>query len=216
MAVKKTCVVFDLNGTLIDDLAVSYGSVCGVFQKFDRKKPGLAGYRRLVGPDYWIIYKKHGLRLSEKKSVDETFRKMFYRMRFRHSKLFGDALPVIKELKRRGVLIGVVSNQRRKNLREYMARYGLKKFVDVYVGRDEVKRPKPSKESLLLAFRKLGVSPEQGVYVGDQVQDVEMARSAGVLAIAVSRKGSYHTRRMLDKSKPDVMIRSLSKLLSWC
>ncbi len=216
MAVKKTCVVFDLNGTLIDDLAVSYGSVCDVFQKFGRKKPGLAEYRRLIGPDYWVVYKKHGFRPPERKCVDETFRKIFYCRRFRRSRLFGDSIPVIKGLKRRGVVMGVVSNQRRKNLREYMARYGLEKFIDVYVGRDEVKHPKPSKESLLLAFEKLGIPSGQGIYVGDQTQDIRMARSAGVLAVAVSRKGSYHTRGMLDKSKPDVMVRSLSKLLSLC
>jgi len=48
------------------------------------------------------------------------------------------------------------------------------------------------------------------VYVGDAPQDVEMARSAGVLAIGVL--GPYPTEKRLRAAQPEFLLGSLKEL----
>lgn len=210
----KVCFLFDLNGTIVDDLDISYSCVCEVFLKLGKKKPSLRECRKLIGPDYWVIYKKHGFKSKDKKTVDRMFHSIFYSMRFRRLKLFKDALPVMQKLKEKGFLIGIVSNQSRKSLDKYIKKYGLKKFPDVSVGRDEVKRQKPSAQCLKLALEKIGVPPKNAFYIGDQTFDIQAAKSAGIFAVAVSRRGSYHTRKMLESCKPDIVVKKLQDVIA--
>jgi phosphoglycolate phosphatase-like HAD superfamily hydrolase len=54
------------------------------------------------------------------------------------------------------------------------------------------------------------LEPASCVYVGDSPQDVEMARSAGVLAIGVL--GPFPTEKRLRAARPKFLIRSLEEL----
>jgi phosphoglycolate phosphatase-like HAD superfamily hydrolase len=50
------------------------------------------------------------------------------------------------------------------------------------------------------------------VYVGDSAEDLQMARSAGVLAIAVL--GPFPTEKKLRAAKPDYLLESIRELPS--
>jgi HAD superfamily hydrolase (TIGR01509 family) len=63
---------------------------------------------------------------------------------------------------------------------------GLATLFDVVVGGDEVRRPKPDPEGLLLAARRLGVPVEVTAYVGDAARDIEAAQACGALPVAAA------------------------------
>ena len=50
--------------------------------------------------------------------------------------------------------------------------------VDLVVGGDQVRRPKPAGDGLLLAASRLGVPPASLAYIGDAPNDLRAARSA--------------------------------------
>ncbi len=58
--------------------------------------------------------------------------------------------------------------------------------IDVLVGYHDVTYRKPHPEGLLKAMAKTGAEPGTSFHVGDQVQDTEAARAAGVTAIGVT------------------------------
>jgi phosphoglycolate phosphatase len=58
--------------------------------------------------------------------------------------------------------------------------HGLSSSIDVVVGRDTVPTRKPDPEPLREALRRLGVAPEDAVFVGDSARDEEAAVRAGV------------------------------------
>ena len=59
-------------------------------------------------------------------------------------------------------------------------------------------------------MRRMGLRPGEAVYVGDSPEDLEMARNAGVRAIAVL--GPFPTERRLRAAKPEVLLKSIEEL----
>jgi len=83
--------------------------------------------------------------------------------------------------------------------------FGLSKYFDVIVDCTRYQKPKPDPESLLLAIRILGVSPDQTVYVGDSDVDVEAASTAGAIPVHIGdndSSGARYNIRKLDELEP--------------
>ncbi|MBI1972061.1 MAG: HAD-IA family hydrolase [Candidatus Aenigmarchaeota archaeon] len=204
--------LFDMNGTIRNDLDAVLSAMNDVLRHYGIPALTVGKYRKSATPDYWTIYRGLGVPDSERPSVDRLFAQFF--KGYEHDvRAFPDAADVIKRLKEKGHAIGIVSNLTRKRLSGHVRDYGLGKFVDIVVSREDADELKPSPKPLLLAFSRLGVPPENGAYVGDQIWDVQSARSAGTSPIAISRAGSYHSRRMLESAEPDRIINKLPSLL---
>jgi phosphoglycolate phosphatase-like HAD superfamily hydrolase len=69
---------------------------------------------------------------------------------------------------------------------------------------------KPHPAPLRLALQKLRLEPSACVYVGDSPEDLQMARSAGVRAIAVL--GPFPTEKRLRAAKPEFLLDSIREL----
>jgi len=101
--------------------------------------------------------------------------------------LYEDALPVLAELRRHGLRIGLVSNGQR-DLDEFTAHHRLD--VDVVVGSKAHGRTKPHPSIFVAALDALGVRPEHAAMIGDSYEDdIEGARSLGMQAILLDRDG---------------------------
>ena len=79
---------------------------------------------------------------------------------------YPDAAPVLAELHRRGVAIGVLSNTG-MSLRPAFARHGLEGYVRVFVESFRLGIEKPDPVIFEVACRELGASPETTLMVGD-------------------------------------------------
>jgi putative hydrolase of the HAD superfamily len=101
--------------------------------------------------------------------------------------LYDDALPVLDELRRRGVKIGLISNGQR-DLDEFATHHVLD--VDAVIGSKAHGRVKPHASIFVAALEALGVAPEETVMVGDSYEDdIEGARALGIRAILLDRDG---------------------------
>jgi HAD superfamily hydrolase (TIGR01549 family) len=99
--------------------------------------------------------------------------------------LFEDALPVLEELRRTGLGIGLVSNGIR-DLTEFVAHHRLD--VDAIVDSRTHGRVKPHPTIFEAALERLHVDPPEAVMVGDSLEeDVEGARALGMRAILIDR-----------------------------
>ncbi len=85
----------------------------------------------------------------------------------------GPALKVMKEL---DLKISIYTSDRLENLKSIMRKLKLETFFDGLIGGDLVKNPKPDPEGFLLACEAVGVSLEHSIYVGDTVDDMQMAK----------------------------------------
>lgn len=89
----------------------------------------------------------------------------------------------LEELKKRGYILGVVSNSDGRIERAF-EQAGLTSIFDFFIDSFNVGVEKPDPEIFLLATERAMVAPEQAAYVGDLYWvDVVGARSAGLLPI---------------------------------
>jgi putative hydrolase of the HAD superfamily len=103
--------------------------------------------------------------------------------------LYEDSLPVLEELRRHGLRIGLVSNGQR-DLEEFAAHHALE--VDAIVGSKAHGRTKPHPSIFVAALRALEASPAEAAMVGDSFEDdIEGARALGIRAILLDRDGRH-------------------------
>jgi len=103
--------------------------------------------------------------------------------------LFEDVLPVLDELRRAELRLGLVSNGIR-DLNEFVLHHKLD--VDAIVGSRAHGYVKPHPTIFRSALQQLEVGPEEAVMVGDSLEeDVEGARALGLRAILMDREDRH-------------------------
>ena len=95
------------------------------------------------------------------------------------------AARVLRQLHEAGYRVGVVTTKYRHRVEDALERDGLRTFVEVVVGADDVPRPKPAPDGLLQAAAWLGIPTGDCVFVGDSEVDAMAARAAGLGFVAV-------------------------------
>lgn len=208
-------VLFDLDGTLVDTMEAFHKMVNDILRGFGVSERGFSENVKLVGkPSKTIvetILRETGLSLDAEEFSRIMFREWVYNYMPRYGRLYPDSLKVLRELKGRGYLLGVVSNTSREELPHYLENFKIKGFFNVAVSSGDVENPKPSPEPVVKAVRALSVNPSEAVMVGDRPEDVEAGRLAGTRTIAVSR--GFRPRSELEAAKPDLIISELSEML---
>jgi putative hydrolase of the HAD superfamily len=102
-------------------------------------------------------------------------------------RFYEDVEPALKDLRARGLKLGVVSNWDTR-LRGICEGLGLCNLVDFIVISAEVGVRKPDPRIFHVAIEKAGVRPEEALHVGDlPEEDVEGARRAAIRPVLIDR-----------------------------
>jgi pyrophosphatase PpaX len=208
---RRSVVLFDLDGTLIDSGPIILASmkhaaltVLGVEVDETRVRaaiggPGLVAQMHELDPtrvdELVAAYRLHNEPLHEQL---EAFERM---------------VDVLGDLRARGHTLGIVTAKRRETVQLAFRRFPLlEELTDVLVGADDTERHKPEPDPVLEALARLEATPEQAAYVGDSPFDVRAAKAAGVLAVAVAWGGIHEEARLLAE-EPDVLVHEPEELL---
>lgn len=122
------------------------------------------------------------------------------------------ALPVMREIKGKGYLLGLFTNSGSKTVKMTLEKYQMGNYFDAVVTRDDVEELKPSGVGLKKMLERLRIEPSEAIYVGDSWIDIAAARATNVRIIAV--EGGAGTRRHLEEQSPELILPSLEKLPS--
>lgn len=99
---------------------------------------------------------------------------------------FPGALPLLRELRSRGVRLGVLTNGTEEQQRDKLARTGLDGAFDVVCTSERIGFQKPDERAFLALADALGVDPAACLFVGDDpAHDIAGARAAGMRALLV-------------------------------
>jgi putative hydrolase of the HAD superfamily len=102
-------------------------------------------------------------------------------------RLFADTMPVLDELERRGIILGVVSNFE-PWLREVLEHQGILHRLSAVAISGELRVAKPDPAIFRHALEQAAVEPERTIYVGDSPDaDVVGARAAGIRPVLIDR-----------------------------
>lgn len=114
-------------------------------------------------------------------------------------------------LKEKGFKLAVVTTKRWETTKLGLRLAKMESFFDTVVTIDDVEKPKPDPEPLLLALDKLGSKADNAVMVGDSVSDIEAGHRAGTKTVAVS--WTIKGVEVFRDVNPDFIIDDMSEMI---
>jgi HAD superfamily hydrolase (TIGR01662 family) len=107
-----------------------------------------------------------------------------------HFSLYDDVPEVLRELRARGLTIGLISNTQRC-LASFQAHFALDGLISVRISSAAHGYMKPHPSIFRAALDQAGAAPDEAVMVGDSLpHDIAGARQLGMRGVLVSRSGS--------------------------
>lgn len=92
---------------------------------------------------------------------------------------------VLLELADAGLHLAIITSDHAQRARRSAELLGFDQAIECVVTPEQVSHGKPAPEMVYLAARTLGVQPERMAVVGDSIVDMQMARAAGALPVAL-------------------------------
>lgn len=174
-------ILWDLDGTIQDSESLAQEGTCHGFLTILGREPTNAELAELVGRPVPVVYREWFDAELAQQILDAGTR--YYEERAHKIPAYGGIPRALRQLKADYVM-GVVSSKRRIHVIRELEGKGLSSLFDVIVAQEDSPRHKPDPGPLLLAAQRLGVPPEDGVYIGDQPTDILAATAAGMQSIA--------------------------------
>lgn len=198
-------VLFDWDGTLIDSYHADTSAYLAMFKEMGIAW-GIDELERHYSPNWYEVYRAAKLPRKLWNEADRAWRAHYAKHRPR---LIPGVRRVLDAVSRRHQL-GIVTSGDSDRVARQLREFRLTRMFSARVCSGDTAKKKPHPAPLRLALKKMELEPRCCVYVGDAPQDVEMARSAGVLAIGVL--GPFPTEKRLRAAKPEFLLRSLEEL----
>jgi len=208
-------VLFDLDGTLIDsapdlagtgnDMRIARGLAPLPYESF-RPMVG-AGARGMVGIALQVVPAD-----AEFPALRDEFLARYEQRMTQLTCVFGDIGPLLAELQARGMPWGIVTNKARRFTEPLVRSLGLHANAATVISGDTTPHAKPHPAPLLEAARQLKLDPQQCVYVGDDLRDVQAGRAAGMGTVAAAW-GYLGTGEAIADWGADHVIETPSELL---
>jgi pyrophosphatase PpaX len=124
---------------------------------------------------------------------------------------FPGAVEAVSALAERGVALAIVTSRHRESTLRGIELCGLVDHFPEIVTPEDVTHAKPHPEPVLRAMERLGVGPEEVLFVGDSPHDMAAGRAAGALT-AAALWGPF-PRAALMAERPDHLLREQGEVL---
>jgi beta-phosphoglucomutase len=188
--------IFDMNGTMIDDMA--YHEVAWYEVIVNELKAPLTRHQlkeELYGKNTEMFHRIFG---KSKYSLEEieliTLRKENrYRQEFLpRLKLIAGLDSFLVKIQQKGISLSIGTAAPVANIDFVLDNLKLRNLFPVVVGPDDVHSSKPDPEVFLKAAQRMDIPPEECLVFEDAPKGIEAARRAGMNAIAVTSFHSQH------------------------
>ncbi len=187
-------VLFDLDGTLLDTGTLILASFRYATQKVLGYSPPDELLTDMVG-----IPLDYQMRAISPEHSDELVRVYREHNSMVHDELiryFPGTREALDTLQAEGMRMAVVTSKRREVAARGLSRFNLSGYFELIIGSNDTDKHKPNPEPLLLAAKRMSVSVDQTLYLGDSPYDMEAARAAGSMAVA-ALWGMFSRERLL-------------------
>ncbi len=204
-------VIFDMDGTLIDDMVASWIVINRLLQSeygFQVPKAEIPLYAgRSFKSKQAIWREKYGMDVD----LDDFYPKY---MALEYDLLKENPVPpkglihFLEELVENHVPLAVATSSRSQRVGPLLALYHLEKYFPVVVTSRDVVEQKPSPELFLVAAKRLDVDPKTCIVLEDVPTGIEAGKNAGMKVIAL--RNPFLSQE--EAQKADLQIDSFAEL----
>lgn len=219
--VKKTTLLFDLDGTLVDsapDLAAALNMALSemAFPTFENDI-----IRGWVGNGAQVLVQR-GLSGSFEigSSLDPTLVKQCL-ARFLHhyeqrvcvkTRLYDGVKTTLQNLKQQGFSLNIITNKPEKFIAPILHSLNIEDLFSLMLGGDSLAEKKPSPAPLLHAMALLNVTPQESMMIGDSGNDINAAHTANVDSVGLTY--GYNQGQDIRVHKPTYVLERFDDLVS--
>lgn len=185
---KYNTIIFDFDYTLADATNGIVSSFNHAFCRLDIVECDSESIKKTVGlplNEAFVQLTKNNNEVLINRFKD-LFREKADEVMSKNTVLFDDTVSTLQRLKQNGFNTGIVTTKYHYRIVETLNMHGISDLVDVIVGGEDVKTPKPSPEGLLLAIDSLNAQINNVLYIGDSLIDAKTALAANVDFAAVT------------------------------
>ena len=210
---KSQACIFDLDGTLLDTLQDLANSVNIALEDFGQPVRTVEEVRAFVGNGVRKLMQRavpEGTDEDLGERIYERFLEVYDREKNHYTKPYGGILELIALLKARGIACAVLSNKNDDAVAALCEAHFPNCFEFTQGMRPGV-APKPAPDALFALCTRMGINPEDAVYIGDSEVDVKTAQAAGMRLVAVT--WGFRSREMLAKAGAKEMIDAPRELI---
>jgi phosphoglycolate phosphatase len=197
--------LWDFDGTLADTLASSLQLYNDMAVRH--------GFRTVTDPAAvrgltpFEFLRGHGIPLAKVPALVREMRAA-HRGRMATTRLFAGLPPVLEAIRRSGRRMGILSSNSRENILACLRANHADALFDPVVGYSRLLGKARPIRRVLRAVRLPG---QDVLYVGDEVRDIDAARTAGVAVAAVT--WGFNARELLARHAPDHLVERPEELL---
>ena len=198
------CVIFDLDGTLIntiDDLGFACDHLLrskGIIPKWTEDD-----YKQFVGNGAKLLVQRafdDKLSEAELNEQYELFKMKYNEIKLDHAYVYEGIYEVVSCLKDHGVKLAVCTNKPDKAAKGMVKALFGQDVFDIVLGAVDSVPKKPDTAMANKIIYELRVNADECVWIGDSAVDIESAKNLGCECVAVT--WGFRSRESLEKCLP--------------
>ncbi len=205
------CVLWDWNGTLVDDVIPSLYAVNQILTDRGMQPITLSRYHSYIDTPIVRFYEHFFDLGSTDFSVIAYEFKSNYKRFMESGGLFANTVPVLSRLRSLGVRQYIVSAERQETITGYLDKYGIAAYFSGVCGAcTDFAESKTERGKRF--FAGIGESPSDCLFVGDTLHDYEVAGAIGTDCAIIAR--GHQSMRELEPVA-DICLSDISDILGF-
>jgi len=207
-------IIWDWNGTLLNDVDYSKNIINNILSDNDLPKLSLQKYREIFTfpvQDYYVAagldFSKTSFEILGRNFIDE------YESKKLTCSLFNHAVEVLSLIHKKGITQSVLSAYLHENLVKILDHYGLTKYFDYVNGLDNIYAGSKVNIGLKL-IEKINLPGDEILFIGDTLHDAEVANAMGVDCVLIANGHQVKEKLILKHDKVFKDLNDLKKYLS--
>ena len=213
MPSRKQLIIYDLDGTLVDtreDIARAANHMLSQMALPELPAGEIAGY---VGRGVFALI-SNCLKSTDPKKVEKAtriYRDHYAKHMLDHSRVYPGAVETLDYFKDRHQM--VLTNKPNPYSFDLLKALGVGDyFFDVVAG-DEVYPKKPDPAAVFAMLKKFNLTPEQALFIGDSLVDIETARHAKIEVVVLTH--GFSGLNELQSASPEGIAANFPELLDF-
>ena len=206
-------VIFDLDGTLLNTLTDLASSVNFALRKFSFPERTTEEVRSFIGNGVIKLMQRAAPDSIDKDTFDacfEAFRTNYLNHMTDTTAPFEGIPRLLESLKANGIKTAVVSNKLHSGVVGLCNDFFGDTLTCAFGVENESER-KPSPANVFKAFKKLGITASDAIYVGDSEVDVQTAQNSGLDCIGVT--WGFRDKSELEESGAKYIVQKPEEIL---
>lgn len=181
----KKYIIWDWNGTIIDDVGIALDAVNDMLREQDRPEITLEEYRKAMDTPILRFYEKFfDMDVTDFGWIAECFQS-YYETHKDQLRLHEGVEELLESCRQRGCHQVILSSSATRIIQFYAALFGVADYFEAVLGADDLLAAGKI-ERAVEYFEQNKIPKEETVMIGDSVHDFEVSQTLGIDCILMS------------------------------